>query len=81
MLVYKTNHGTKIRVEGSRSCTSGWGVCIGADRTGSTDETTEFKGNDVTIAAAVNTAWASGSSVSPGEKVGNTCSGNTVVSS
>lgn len=75
------------------SSTSGWDVCIGADRTGST-ETTEFKGNEVVVAVAVcvasgvdmaetdvDTSWASGSSVSPGDNVGNTCTGNTVVSS
>lgn len=74
---------------------------VGADTTGSTDETTEFKGNDVAIVATVctggggggvgvdmtetgvdtTTSCASGSSVSSGDKVGNTCTGNVVVSS
>lgn len=75
-----------------RSSTSGWGVCVGADRTGSTEETTEFKGSDVAMAAAVctgsnvdvtdvDTSWASESAVSPGDNVGNTCTDDTVASS
>lgn len=74
------------------SSTSGWAVCVGADRTGSTDETTEFRGSDVAVAAAVctggggdvmdvDTSWVSEGSVSPGDKVGNTSTGDTVASS
>lgn len=77
-------------MKGSSSSTSGWDVCIGADRTGSTG----VKGNDAVIAAAVctgdnadmtetdvDTSWASESSVSPDDKEGNTCTGDTVNSS
>lgn len=77
-------------MKGSSCSTSGWDVCIGADRTGSTG----VKGNDAAIAAAVctgdnvdmtdtdvDTSRASESSVSPDDKAGNTCTGDTVVSS
>lgn len=79
-------------VEGTVSdvFTSGWGVFVGAAWTGSPDETTGIRGRDVAIAEGVccgvdvtgidaDTSWASESSVSPCDKVGNGWAGNTNV--
>lgn len=38
---------TKRSMEIGSCSTSGWGLWVGGDRTGGTDETPEFKGNEV----------------------------------
>lgn len=78
----KTNHWTKKRVKGSSFCTSGWDVCVRVGRTGSRDAVAVCTSGAVDMLETdIDTSLASGSSVTSGDKVWNTCTGDTVVSS
>ncbi len=67
---------------GSSFSTSGWGVCITVDKTGTRHAVVVCAGAGVEMTKTdVDTSWASGSSVLPGDEVENTCTGDTVVSS